>query len=53
MKQILKTIIADFHSRPLPAFKLRLLEIAFGLDKIITIIGPRRAGPGKPGIFFS
>jgi predicted AAA+ superfamily ATPase len=50
MKQILKTIIADFHSRPLPAFKPRQLKIALGLDKIITIIGPRRAG--KTWYFF-
>ncbi len=50
MKQILKTIIKDFHSRPLPAFKLRQLEVPLDLNKIITIIGPRRAG--KTWYFF-
>lgn len=44
MKQILKTIIKDFHLRPLPLFKPRHLEVPLDLDKIITIIGPRRAG---------
>ncbi len=44
MKQILKTIIKDFHLRSLPPFKLRHLKVPLDLDKIITIIGPRRAG---------
>ena len=44
MKQILKTIIKDFHSRPLPPFKPRHLKVPLDLEKIITIIGPRRAG---------
>ena len=51
MKQILKTIIKDFHSRPLPPFKPRHLDVPLDLGKIITLIGPRRAG--KPGICFS
>ena len=44
MKQILKTIIKDFHSRPLPPFKPRHLDVPLDLGKIITLIGPRRAG---------
>lgn len=44
MKHVLKTIIKDFHSRPLPLFKPRHLNVPLDLGKIITIIGPRRAG---------
>jgi predicted AAA+ superfamily ATPase len=44
MKTILKRIIADFHRIPLPIFRRRELEIPLNLEKIITIIGPRRAG---------
>ena len=44
MNQVLKTIIKDFHLRSLPPFKQRHLEVPLDLDKIITIIGPRRAG---------
>jgi len=40
----LSTIIKDFHLRPLPPFKHRHLDVPLDLDKIITIIGPRRAG---------
>ena len=50
MKQVLKTIIKDFHLRPLPLFKPRHLNVPLDLDKIITIIGPRRAG--KTWYFF-
>ncbi len=50
MKQIIKTIIKDFHSRPLPSFKPRQLEVPLDLGKITTIIGPRRAG--KTWYFF-
>ena len=44
MKQMLKTIIKDFHLRPLPPFKHRHLSVPLDLGKIITIMGPRRAG---------
>jgi len=44
MKQILKRIIKDFHVKPLPPFKPRRLNVPLDLGKIITIIGPRRAG---------
>lgn len=44
MKSIIKGIIADFHQLPLPAFKRRQLDVPVDIDKIITVIGPRRAG---------
>jgi predicted AAA+ superfamily ATPase len=44
MKDILKRIIFDFHETPLPAFRRRTLEVPLDLGKIITVIGPRRAG---------
>ncbi len=44
MKQVLKTLIKDFHLNPLPAFIPRSLKVPLDLNKIITIIGPRRAG---------
>ena len=44
MKTILKRIIADFHQISLPAFRRRELYVPLNLEKIITIIGPRRAG---------
>lgn len=50
MKQAIKTIIKDFHSRPLPSFKPRQLQVPLDLGKIVTIVGPRRAG--KTWYFF-
>lgn len=44
MKSALKRIIADFHQTPLPVFRRRMLEVPLDLEKIVTIIGPRRAG---------
>ena len=44
MKTVLKRIIADFHQASLPAFRRRALEVPLNLEKIVTIIGPRRAG---------
>jgi uncharacterized protein len=44
MKAVLKRIIADFHQLTLPVFRCRELEVPLNLEKIITIIGPRRAG---------
>jgi hypothetical protein len=44
MKDTLKRIISDFHEMPLPVFRRRTLEVPLDLGKIITIIGPRRAG---------
>lgn len=50
MKQILKTIIKDFHTRPLPLCKSRQLQVPLDLGKIVTVVGPRRAG--KTWYFF-
>ena len=44
MKSILKRIIKDFHDRPLPDLKTRQADVPLNLDKIITVVGPRRAG---------
>ncbi len=44
MKNLLKRIIADFHQRPFPAYIPRDLHIPSELSKVISIIGPRRAG---------
>jgi len=44
MESILKRIIADFHQRPYPDLKTRLKQVSLDIEKIITIIGPRRAG---------
>ena len=44
MKNLIKRIILDFHNRPYPSYKLRHAVFPRGLEKIITIIGPRRAG---------
>jgi predicted AAA+ superfamily ATPase len=44
MKTTLKRIIVDFHQNFLPVFRRRELVVPLNLDKIITIIGPRRAG---------
>ena len=50
MRQVLKTILKDFHSSPLPPFKPRQLQVPLDLGKIVTIVGPRRAG--KTWYFF-
>jgi len=44
LKSTLKTIIADFHTRGLPAFIPRDTQIPLESGKIVTLIGPRRAG---------
>ena len=44
MKELLKTIISDFHIRGLPEFIEREVDIPQNTGKIISIIGPRRAG---------
>jgi uncharacterized protein len=44
MKQVLKRIISDFNETPLPAFHPRDLQVPLDLEKIVTIVGPRRAG---------
>lgn len=44
MENILKRIIADFHQRPYPDLKRRQKQVPLETGKIITIVGPRRAG---------
>ncbi len=44
MKEILKAIIREFHLNDLPAFISREISVPLFSGKIITIIGPRRAG---------
>ncbi len=44
MKEVLKTIIRDFHTRDLPSFYERQQSIPLNTKKVITLIGPRRAG---------
>ena len=44
MKNLLKRIITDFHQRPFPAYIPRDLQVPYELGKVISIIGPRRAG---------
>lgn len=43
-KDIVKSLIREFHYRSLPDFIEREGRIPANLDKIITIIGPRRSG---------
>jgi predicted AAA+ superfamily ATPase len=42
--EIVRQIIKDFHEAPLPVFQSRDLPIPLNTEKIITLIGPRRAG---------
>lgn len=44
LKSTLKTIIADFHARGIPELITRDLQIPLESGKIVTLIGPRRAG---------
>jgi predicted AAA+ superfamily ATPase len=44
MKTIFKQIISDFHSSPLKEAQPRTLQIPLKTQKIISLIGPRRAG---------
>ncbi|MCK5281774.1 MAG: ATP-binding protein [Nanoarchaeota archaeon] len=44
MKELIKTIIADFHKGGIPQFKKRDLDMPINSGKIVTLIGPRRAG---------
>jgi len=43
-KEIIKTIIRDFHYGVLPVYKPRDIKIPPDIDKIISIIGARRSG---------
>jgi len=44
MKDLFKTIIKDFQSKPLKNFIKRDYTIPYNITKIITLIGPRRSG---------
>lgn len=44
MKNLLKTIIRDFHTRNLPEVIERKIKVPLNSKKIVTLIGPRRAG---------
>ncbi len=43
-KEILKTIIRESHTRPMPVYRPRCLSIPMDAGKIISIIGARRSG---------
>lgn len=43
-KEILKTIIKEFHTKQLPDFIRREINIPVDTNKIISIVGARRAG---------
>jgi predicted AAA+ superfamily ATPase len=44
MKEVVKRIISDFHRNGVPSSKERDLHVPLDMQKIVTIIGPRRAG---------
>ena len=44
MKEIIKTIIKDFHKADFVDYKKRKLKVPLNTNKIISIIGPRRSG---------
>jgi len=44
MKNILKRIISDFHANWIPEFKARDAGVPLDINKVISIVGPRRAG---------
>jgi len=43
-KELLKTLIRDFHLRDIPALKPRRLDIPLHLNKVVTLTGVRRSG---------
>jgi predicted AAA+ superfamily ATPase len=43
-KEIIKSLIREFHFRSLPPYKQRLISIPAQLEKIVTLIGARRSG---------
>ncbi len=43
-KEILKTIIREFHASEIPSLVKRDVEVPIASGKIISIIGPRRSG---------
>ena len=43
-KELLKTLIRDFHLRDIPTLKPRRLDIPLHLNKVVTLTGVRRSG---------
>jgi hypothetical protein len=43
-KEIIKSLIREFHHRNLPQYKLREISVPVDLEKIVTLIGARRSG---------
>jgi len=50
-KDIIKTIIRDFHVAALPALKRRSQQIPVASGKIVTLVGVRRSG--KTSLLFN
>ncbi len=44
MKEVLKDIISKFHARGMPELVNRSIDIPLHSNKVISVIGPRRAG---------
>ncbi len=44
MKDLIKTIIREFHTEELPPLIERDMRVPFNSGKIITLVGPRRSG---------
>jgi len=44
MKDILKTLLREFHTGKIPELLKREISLPLGSNKIITVTGPRRAG---------
>ena len=44
MKEVLKSILADFHAAPLASVFMRDLQVPVNSGKVISLIGPRRSG---------
>jgi len=43
-KEIIKSLIREFHHRSLPKYTVREITIPLKVQKIITLIGARRSG---------
>ncbi len=43
-KEIIKSLIREFHHRPLPQYTPREIVIPLEVEKIVTLIGARRSG---------
>ena len=43
-KEIIKSVIREFHYRPLPKYTVREIVIPIHVEKIITLVGARRSG---------